>query len=326
MKRLLVPLLARLASLSALALALPQPSTSAATSSQARQSLPAPSLALTFDDLPYVNPGGTNYRANATRVTTELLAVLKAHRAPAVGFVNEDKLADAGGDFHLRQWADAGMVLGNHTYSHPDFNRRTVEEFQSEIARGDRITRRVMEGRGPYQLYFRHPMTHTGSTRDRKEQVNAFLSARGYRVAPHTIENADYLFNAVYARARVREDTAQMTRVHEAYLAHTFAATDFAERITPEIFGRAVPQVLLIHANDLNADALDEMLDRFESRGYRFITLDEAMRDEAYRTPDTYVGASGPTWLFRWSRSLGQTISFKDDPEPPAWVTSRSDR
>jgi hypothetical protein len=46
------------------------------------------------------------------------------------------------------------------------------------------------------------------------------------------------------------------------------------------------------------------------------------MADAAYRTPDTHVNRFGPTWLFRWSRSLGQTISFAGDPEPPSWVTA----
>ena len=37
----------------------------------------------------------------------------------------------------LQQWVDAGVILGNHTYSHPDFNRLTVEEFENEISKGD---------------------------------------------------------------------------------------------------------------------------------------------------------------------------------------------
>jgi hypothetical protein len=39
-----------------------------------------------------------------------------------------------------------------------------------------------------------------------------------------------------------------------------------------------------VHANDINADCLDEMLKRFAARGYHFVTLDEAMRDPAYQT------------------------------------------
>jgi hypothetical protein len=66
-------------------------------------------------------------------------------------------------------------------------------------------------------------------------------------------------------------------------------ATDFAERIAPAIFGHDFPQTLLIHSNDITADALDRVSTGFEGRGYRFITLDEAMNDEAYRTRDTLV-------------------------------------
>jgi hypothetical protein len=103
-------------------------------------------------------------------------------------------------------------------------------------------------------------------------------------------------------------------------LDYTIAATEFAERVAPQIFGRDIPQTLLIHTNDLNADCLDEMLNRFEARGYQFITFDEAMNDPAYQTKDTEVAKFGPTWLWRWMKSLGMNLSFKDDPEPPQWM------
>jgi hypothetical protein len=50
------------------------------------------------------------------------------------------------------------------------------------------------------------------------------------------------------------------------------------------------------------------------------VTLDEAMSDPIYQTKDTYVGKYGPTWLWRWMKSKGMEVSFKDDPEPPEWV------
>jgi peptidoglycan-N-acetylglucosamine deacetylase len=59
---------------------------------------------------------------------------------------------------------------------------------------------------------------------------------------------------------------------------------------------------------------------QFEARGYRFIMLDEAISDPAYQTKDTDVSKGGPTWLWRWMKSLGMDVSFKDDPEPPQWV------
>jgi peptidoglycan-N-acetylglucosamine deacetylase len=133
---------------------------------------PHRAVAVTFDDLPYVAAGRDPYLPHAQRATSQILRVLKAHRAPAIGFVNENKL-HAPGELDrrvalLQQWIDAGMMLGNHTYSHPDFNRLTVQQFQDEIIKGEIITRRLMHSRQPYSLYFRHPMTHTGDTKEKK--------------------------------------------------------------------------------------------------------------------------------------------------------------
>ena len=280
-------------------------------------------MALTFDDLPYTASAGQPFLSNAQRVTKQILAVLKQHRAPAIGFVNEGKLQGAESAARtalLQQWLDAGMTLGNHTYSHPDLNRQTVEQFQAEISKGEVITRRLMAAKKLELRYFRHPMTHTGDTKEKKEAIEKFLAARGYRVTPHTIENSDFIFTVPYSRALQSQDETQLKRLRDAYLDYTLAATEFAEKIAPQIFGREVAQTLLLHANDINADCLDELLKRYEARGYRFVTLDEAMADPAYQTKDTWVSNNGPTWLWRWMKSLGMNLSFKDDPEPPRWV------
>ena len=291
----------------------------------AQSNKPARKMAVTFDDLPYVSAGQPYELAKAQRVTKELLRVLKARRVPVVAFVNEGKLEVPGERDAkialLQQWVDAGAILGNHTYSHPDFNTLTVEEFEDEIIKDEIVTRRLMQSRQPYQLYFRHPMTHTGDTQAKKEAIEKFLAAHGYKIAPHTIEDSDYIFNAVYVDALQKHDDALARRLRKAYLDFAIAATKFAERISPKIFGREVAQTLLIHANDINADCLDEMLARFAKRGYRFVSLDEAMSDPAYQTKDTYVAKEGPNWLWRWMNSKGMQVSFKDDPEPPGWVT-----
>jgi len=285
---------------------------------------PSRKMAVTFDDLPYAAVGPSQDLSNAQRATKEILRVLQAHHAPAVAFVNEGKLQTAGEvdarTALLRQWVDAGMILGNHTYSHPDFNSVTVEQFEDQIIKGEVVTRRLMRSRQPYQLYFRHPMTHTGDTQAKKEAIEKSLAARGYKVTPHTIENSDFIFNVGYVHALRNRDEAMAKRLREAYLDFTVAATEFAERISPQIFDREITQTLLLHANDINADCLDEMLRRLAARGYRFVTLDEAMTDPAYQTKDTYIGKSGPTWLWRWMKSKGMNVSFKDDPEPPQWV------
>jgi peptidoglycan-N-acetylglucosamine deacetylase len=277
-------------------------------------------IVVTFDDLPYVGEG----LPNVERATKEILRVLQKHRVPAVAFVNERSVLVEGEVDErialLKKWVDAGMILGNHTYSHPDFNSLTIQQFQDEIIRGETITRSLMKSREPYQLYFRHPFTHTGDTRTKKEAIEEFLAARAYKVTPHTIDNMDYVFNVGYVRALQQKDAATGKRLREAYLDFTIAATEFAERASAKIFGGEIPQTLMMHANDITADCLDEMLKRFAARGYRFVTLDEAMGDAAYQTKDRYVGKYGPTWIWRWAESKEVKINGREDPEPPEWV------
>jgi peptidoglycan/xylan/chitin deacetylase (PgdA/CDA1 family) len=285
-------------------------------------------VALTFDDLPYVAVS-TAYLPAAQRATRDLLGVLAKHRAPALGFVNEIQLEGPDRDARialLQQWVDRGMLLGNHTYSHPDFNTISIEQFQEEILKGEVVTRRLLASRPSSRLFFRHPMTHTGDTKEKKEAIEKFLTARGYTIAPHTIENSDFVFNRVYARALAKNDHALAGKVRAEYLDFTIDVTAFAESASPKIFGREIAQTLLLHANDLNADCLDELLTRYEARGYRFVTLEQAMADPAYSTPDTMVSAYGPTWLWRWRTSLGMKVSFAGDPEVPAWVTELFNR
>jgi peptidoglycan/xylan/chitin deacetylase (PgdA/CDA1 family) len=281
-------------------------------------------MAVTVDDLPYVKFREGPYVARAQSATAKILNALKRHKAPAVGFVNEHVL-DVEGQREaridlLRQWVKSGMILGNHTYSHPDFNRLTVEQFEEEITKGDVVTRQLMKSRQPYQLYFRHPMTHTGDTREKKEAIEQFLVARGYKVTPHTIENSDFIFNVPYAQALEKGDETLAKRLRDEYLNFTIAATEFAEKISPQVFGREIPQLLIIHANDITADSLDEMLQRFAARGYKFVTLDKVMADPAYQTKDTMVTKFGPTWLWRWTKSKGMDLDFAGDPDPPKWV------
>lgn len=285
---------------------------------------PKRTIAVTIDDLPYVGFGERDYLTGARTATAKILDTLKKHKVTAVGFVNERQLEHASEREArialLRDWVKNGMILGNHTYSHPDFNSRTVEQFQEEITKGEVVTRELMKSRRPYQLYFRHPMTHTGDTLEKKEAIEAFLAARGYKVTPHTIENSDFVFNVPYSLAVQKGDTELARRLREAYLDLTFAATEFAEKVSPQIFGREIPQLLLIHSNDITADTLDEILNRYKARGYTFVSLDTVMADPAYQTKDTYVTKYGPTWLFRWAQSKGLDVSFRGDPDPPKWV------
>jgi peptidoglycan/xylan/chitin deacetylase (PgdA/CDA1 family) len=163
-------------------------------------------------------------------------------------------------------------------------------------------------------------LTHTGPTREAKRAFEAFLKEHGYEVAPFSIENADYVFDLVRRAAAARRDDATVARLRAAYVDYTLSVTGQMEALSRDTFGREVPQVLLVHANATNADALGEALDRLAARGYRFVTLGEALADDAWRTPDDYIGPRGPSWLFRFRVAKGLPLHLELEPDPPRWV------
>jgi peptidoglycan/xylan/chitin deacetylase (PgdA/CDA1 family) len=281
--------------------------------------LPERTVAFTLDDLPASRSGSLD---DLRTITTGLLAHLRASGIPATGFVNEVKLDVPGEEADrtalLTAWLEAGHDLGNHGYSHRRLYDTPLAEFQEDVLRGERVTGRLLAERGRRPRYFRHPTLNTGPDARTKAAFEEFLAAHGYTIAPVTIDNDEYLHAAAYDRARARGDRAGLVRIGRDYLRYMNEVFDFYERISRRLFGREIPQVLLLHANALNAEYLDDLAAIMRARGYRFITLDQALADAAYRTPDAYVGPRGLSWLQRWA--ITQNEAPGEQPAAPDWV------
>jgi peptidoglycan-N-acetylglucosamine deacetylase len=273
-------------------------------------------IAITIDDLPCAGP--CNDDAEARAVTSALLGALDRAHAPAAGFVIGSKAGSRVG--LLEQWLRAGMDLGNHTWSHADANRTPAAEYALDIDRASGLLAPLAAKHGARLVWFRFPFTHTGGSAANKAELERILLARGLRGAPFTVEHEDYLYNSALIAARARGDHEAARRVKTAYLSHLEALMPFAERVSGDLFGREIPQILLIHANRLNAECLETMLGLLGSRGYRFIRLEEALADDAYRTPDLYVDSDGPPWFHRWAIALSKPFPMRGEPAAPEWV------
>ncbi len=282
-------------------------------------------VAITIDDLPYSTLGPTVADVNEARQDIRsILETLKAHHVPVVAFVNEQKLmVDGQLDMRvglLQQWMDGGVELGNHTYSHADLNKTPLPQFEDELIKGEVITRRLMKERGQQERYFRHPFLRTGDTREKKHDFEAFLASRGYIVAPVTLENLDWAFNTAYRQALKDSDHDTANKVLDAYVAQMDVDFDYYEKMTQTLFGHPIAHVMLMHSNRVNALMLDKVLAKFEAHGYKFVTLDEALKDPAYQTADNYVGPYGSPWEHRWALTLGKSQDLQGSPDPPKWV------
>ena len=299
----------------------------------ARQLAPRPAagreLAVTFDDLPVVSVTHGDL-ASHREITDRLLAAIAAHGVPAVGFVNEqnlltDGVTDPARVELLRRWLAAGLELGNHTFAHLDLHRTPVERFEDDVVRGEPVTRGLLHARGMPLRYFRHPYLNTGTSLPVKRRIEAFLAGRGYTIAPVTVYTEDYLFAAAYDRAEQRGDRHAARQVAEAYVPYVESQFEYYERLSERLLGYQVPQVLLLHANTINADRFDTLAAMIERRGYSFVTLERAMGDGAYAAPDRYARPEGISWLQRWALSQGRGEDFLDgEPPAPKFVQSLS--
>jgi peptidoglycan/xylan/chitin deacetylase (PgdA/CDA1 family) len=281
-------------------------------------------VAVTFDDLPYQAPEAQLCDpAAAMAMTRAFVAMLTRLDTKATAFVNEGKVcAERRTELLpalLSVWLDAGIGLGNHTFSHINIHRNTAEAWLADVDAGAVISRALLQSRGGTLRYFRHPYLFTGDTAEKKAAMEAGLAARGYTVAPVTIDNNDWLFAAVYRKAQADGDAALMQRIGEAYVAHMATVLDHFEPYGAELTGGRKPaQVLLLHANDLNRDWYPKVHALYLARGYRFVTLGEALKDPIYAHPDTWVRKNGISWLHRWRFTDG--LPIHREPDPPAWI------
>jgi peptidoglycan-N-acetylglucosamine deacetylase len=282
-------------------------------------------VAVTIDDL----PGGMADKLPASQVTamtTKLLDTLRDQKIPVVGFVNEKKIYRRGEVDErlnaLEMWLDHGFELGNHTFSHASLNQVELKDWEDEVVQGESLIRILLAQHKMPLRYFRHPYLDTGRDLQTRRKAEEFLTQRGYRIAPVTLDGWDWMFAGLYEDAKKRNDTALQQQIVKDYLAYHDAVFAYAEQLSVKIVGYEPKQILLLHASNLEADHIGELLDVLRKRGYRFITLQDALGDPAYALPDTYVGEEGTGWLEHWAITQGKIP--QGAPVFPQWVIDRS--
>jgi hypothetical protein len=179
-----------------------------------------------------------------------------------------------------------------------------------DIARGDSVTKSLVDSSNRRPRYFRHPFLHTGRNLDTRHTVEAFLAKRGYTVAPVTIDNNEYVFAAAYERAIRRGDESERQKIAAAYLDYMERVFAYYEQQSIALFGRELRQILLLHANALNADHFSALAKMMRRRGYRFVPLEHALADAAYSSEDRYTGPAGISWIHRWALTRGKHGAF----------------
>jgi peptidoglycan/xylan/chitin deacetylase (PgdA/CDA1 family) len=269
-----------------------QPATPPAVQSFKDTLDPHPIVALTFDDLPAA--GSLPPGENRTKIATALAAELKAiHLEGTYGFVNAVKLQnDPDAQQALRIWVDAGMNIGNHTWSHISLTANTADAFEREIALNEPALAEYAGARDWH--WFRYPYLWEGDTLEKRRAVRAYLKNKGYRVAQVTLDFEDYAWNDAYSRCSAKPDDAAIAWLKQSYLEN---ATEYIRRGREEehiAFGHEIPNVMLLHATAFTTLMLPDLVDQLRKQGFRFASLPEVEQDPVYsQDPDAALQYGG---------------------------------
>lgn len=216
-------------------------------------------VALTFDD----GSDGTNIN--------KILGTLKTNNVKATFF-----LTGSGINHHpswIRNIANAGHQVGNHSYSHPDFTKISIAAMQSELARTETAYKNVT-GKSTKPI-FRAPFGASNAT------VLKGIGDAGYT---HTIQwNIDTI------------DWRGLS----------------STEITNKVVNNIVPgSIVLMHTGagaSGTPGALPGMISKLKAKGYKFVTVSELLKLPPTGGA-TYTAKAGDT-LYSIARKYNVTVA-----------------
>jgi hypothetical protein len=231
-------------------------------------------------------------------------ALARHSNLKATIFVCGKNVDDADSRPLLQEWSDAGHTIGNHTYSHLNYNSRPVAipTFSSDVLRGEA----VISGFAGFRKWFRFPYLKEGSTVAKRDGMRAFLAQHGYRNGHVTIDTSDWYYDQ-RLRTRLKQNPAADTQPYrDAYLAHIWDRATYYEGLAEKLVGRPIPHTILLHYTLINSLFLDDMLSMFERRDWHPVSAEIAYKDAVFsRNPEILPAGESLIWaLAKASKSL----------------------
>ncbi len=225
-------------------------------------------IALTLDDPPL--PASKLFKS-ATNRADAIISEIRRVNGPQAAFFTVGLHIENFGSSDLKNLAEAGHIIANHTYSHPMLSKITVDEFMSDVEKNHMMIE-LLPG---FKPYFRYPYLDMGG---REKQLASMkrLSELGYTNAYVTLTTHDWYLNAILLSAQRNNQKIDYDAFGTAYVN---TIVDCAEYIANQydISGMQQPaHILLLHANDVNALYLGKMIETFRKKGWEIIGVDDA--------------------------------------------------
>ncbi|HEY8876096.1 MAG TPA: polysaccharide deacetylase family protein [Roseateles sp.] len=205
---------------------------------------PAPPglVSLSFDDGP--EPGATE----------AILALLDKHQIPASFFVIAAK-AQRHPELATLLKQHPRALVGNHSWSHPNFHDIAPAQQASEVERSDTALAALEAPK-----LFRYP--YGNSSCDANEQ----LQQRGYRIVGWHVDSCDWAFDKT---GGVDPHEAKICGVDKANRQH------FVDHVVAALKARKGGIVLMHEIHPHTLAKLDDLITRLQAEGFRFAPLND---------------------------------------------------
>lgn len=238
--------------------------------------LQAKEIALTFDDAPM----SSSLHFSSEDRTEALIKKLREAKAPAAMiFANPCKRDDHKSLLaQLRKYRDAGHLIGNHTCSHPRFDKVGFQNFSEDARKADELLQPLFLG----QKYFRFPFLNEGKQSEVRDQMRIWLDEHNYRNGYVSVDNDDTELTAKLNEAKKLGKKIDYPAAEKLFIKHILTAANFYDDVAKKLMGRSPKHVLLLHEIDGTVLYIDALIRELRKDGWTIISADDAYKDPIY--------------------------------------------
>jgi peptidoglycan/xylan/chitin deacetylase (PgdA/CDA1 family) len=203
---------------------------------------PAKRIALTFDDGPDQNG------------TLRILEVLNKYNLHATFFM-VGRSAEANMDLVQKVYHAGHLIVGSHSWSHPNFHNISAAKQTQEIESGENLL-------GQYQnpKLFRYPYGNSTC------ESNSLLHSLGYKIVGWHVDSCDWAFNKTGSVSSVDAKICDVS---------TKNIGNFVGHVVDSIHKRNGGIILMHEVQPISVRNLDKIIQQLLKDGFTFGSLDE---------------------------------------------------
>jgi hypothetical protein len=233
------------------------------------------------------------YTENSRENFDKLVNALKNNGIPpTVDFLAGESL-DRG---FQEEWLRSRNLIGSLSYRGLSPKKGTAQEFIDTLSKNEEELAPLWSKFPRKKKYFRYPSLKLGMDTQRPKDIRAFLKENGFIEVPATIDARGDYFSQPYCAALSRGDKVCANLISATFKSLLLERTHIARSAARKIVGRDVKQILMLQANQLTSDLLDDLLRWYKSMGVQFISIDDALADPFYAVEDVTNTASQIIW------------------------------